>query len=56
MESSSTIIGVPTAEEERVWAAIESLSVRADGILLKELPLLKKEISDILERATSNQE
>ena len=35
-------------KEERVWAAIKSMSVRTDNILLKELPLRKKDISDIL--------
>jgi hypothetical protein len=48
MESSSATIGIPMTKEERVWAAIKSMSVRTDNILLKELPLRKKDISDIL--------
>jgi hypothetical protein len=46
MASSSTI-GIPTTDEEGVWAAIESLSVRIDDVLLKELPPLKKDMSKV---------
>ena len=46
MASSSTI-GLPKTDEERVWAAIESLSFRIDDILLKELPPLKKDMSKV---------